>query len=305
MNFIDKLTNFRLFNRFKLDWEIIIMVILILVGAIILTRVTRWLINKSFVTASEKLKVDPTRYKFFKNASSFIIWIIAIAAITSLFPKLKSLALTLFAGAGILVAIIGFAAQQAFSNIVNGIFIVMFKPFRVGDLIKVGSFDYGVVEDITLRHTVIADFQNNRIVIPNSIMGSESIINNSIEDQTVCRWVEFGISYDSDVELAAKIIQEVAENHPYSIDNRTKEEKRDKEPMVETRLISFNDSSVTIRAYVWCKDPLNVFRMHGDINREVKKRFDAEGIEIPFPYRTVVYKKDLPKNKKLTKNEDV
>lgn len=284
------------------ETQTIITVVIIIVAAIILTRVIRWLIDKSFVTASDKLNLDKTRYRFFKNAVSLIVWIIAIGAIVSLVPKLKSLAYTLFAGAGILVAIIGFAAQQAFSNIVSGIFIVMFKPFRVGDKIKVGTFEYGIVEDITLRHTIINSFENKRIVVPNSVMGSETIVNDNINDLNICQFITIGISYDSDVDIATKIIQEEASKHPYSIDNRTEEEKQEGKDVVVVRLASFGDFSVNLRALVWTNDPLKVYEMTSDINKAIKKRFDAEGVEIPFPYRTIVNKKDLKPNAKLNES---
>lgn len=288
-------------SELGLEIKHLILIFSLIIGGLIATRFIRWLMDKSFVTASDKLNVDATRYKFFKNAVSFVIWIVIIGVIVSLIPKLKSLAVTLFAGAGILVAIAGFAAQQAFSNIVSGVFIVIFKPFRVGDLIKVGQGNgsYGVVEDITLRHTVINNFENKRIIIPNASISAETIINDSISDAKVCRWIEIGISYDSSVPLAEKIIQEVANKHPCCIDVRTEKEKLDGFPQVEVRLIAFNDSSVTLRAYVWAKDPLEAWKMQSDISKEVKTRFEKEGVEIPYPYRTVVYKNDLPKTAKI------
>ncbi len=285
------------------DLETALTVTLIITGAVVLTRFFRWLINKSFITASEKLKVDPTRYKFFKNAVSFIIWLIALGAIISLVPKLKSLAITLFAGAGILVAIIGLAAQQAFSNIISGIFIILFKPFRVGDMIRVGSLDYGIVEDITLRHTIITNLENKRIIIPNSVISSETIVNDSIEDMKVCRYIEVGISYDSDIELATRIMQEEGIKHPDCIDVRTQVQKDKGVPQVNVRLLTFGDFSINLRAFVWTADPLKANQMHSDINKAIKKRFDAEGVEIPFPYRTLVYKKDIPPNTKLQTEE--
>lgn len=285
------------------DWKLAIIAIGIILSASILARVLRWLMKRSFATASEKLKVDPTRYKFFMNAVSVVIWVMAIAAIIFLFPKLRALAITLFAGAGIMVALIGLAAQQAFSNIISGIFIVIFKPFRVGDMITVGT-RMGVVEDITLRHTMIKSFENKRIIIPNSVMSSETIINDSIEDTLVCRYVEIGISYDSSVELASKIMQEVAIDHPLSLDNRTEEQKAANAHPIEIRLTTFGDFSVNLRAYVWCNDPQEAYRMHSDINKVIHERFAEEGIEIPFPYRTVVYKKDLPKNSGSNHGQD-
>jgi small conductance mechanosensitive channel len=278
-------------------WHREILMVSIFVGAFILSRLMRWMINRSFLKGDSKIKVDITRIKFFKNAASFIIWLIALGGIISLVPQLKTLAVTLFAGAGILIAIIGFAAQEAFSNIVSGIFIVIFRPFRVGDMIKVGNLDYGIVEDITLRHTVILSFQNKRIIIPNSVISSDTIVNDSIEETAVLEFIEIGISYDSDLDLAIKIVQEESEKHSFSFDNRTPKEKEDGEPVIEVRVIGFEDSAVALRAYVWVKDPVNVFKMHHEVNKRVKKRFDAEGIEIPFPHRTIVYKNHSEKSK--------
>lgn len=272
------------------DWHKEILMISIFIGAFLITRAIRWTINKSFLKGKGLINADITRVKFFKNAVSFVIWMIALGGIISLIPQLKTLAVTLFAGAGILIAIIGFAAQEAFSNIIGGIFIIIFRPFRVGDMIKVGVLEYGIVEDITLRHTVILNFQNKRLIIPNSAVSSETIVNDSIEDSEVCKYIEIGISYDSDIDLAIKIIQEESANHPISFDHRTKLQKKSGEPQIEVRLLGFEDSAVALRAYVWCKDPVEVFRMHSDINKAVKKRFDAEGIVIPFPHRTIIFK---------------
>lgn len=287
----------------NVDWHRIILIICILVGAFVLSRSLRWLINRSFVNASEKLNVDPTRYRFFKNAVSLIIWVTAFAAIIYMIPRLKALAITMFAGAGILVAILGLAAQQAFSNIISGIFIVIFKPFRIGDMIKVGTQEYGIVEDITLRHTVINNFENKRIIIPNSVISSETVINDVIEEAKICRFIDLGISYDSDVDLATKIIQEVAKGHASCIDVRTDQQKAAGDPQVVVRLISFGEFSVNLRAYVWTNDPLTAVQMHSDINKGIKKRFDKEGVEIPFPYRTLVYKNELPPNAKAEEHE--
>lgn len=277
--------------------NVAMLIVVAIIAAIILTRVSRWMITRSFEAASAKLNIDPTRYKFFKNMIAMIIWLITIGFVVLLVPKFKAVAITLFASAGIFVAIVGFAAQAAFANIISGVFIVMFKPFRVGDMIRVGSLDIGIVEDITLRHTVITSFENKRIIIPNSVVSSDTIVNDSIEDSRICKYVEVGISYDSNVVKAMKIMQEVAMSHPGCIDNRTEEEKETL-PQVEVRLINFGDSSQNLRAYVWTDDPVGAYKMHAEINLGIKQRFDNEGIEIPYPYRTIVYKKDLDAGQK-------
>jgi len=165
-------------------------------------------------------------------------------------------------------------------------------------MIRVGEQSYGIVEDITLRHTVILSFENKRIIMPNSVISTDVIVNDSIEDQKVCRFIEVGINFDSDVELASRILQEEAMNHPFSIDGRTKEEKENNLDLVEVLFLKFNEYSMDLRAYVWTADPLNAIKMHSEINLRIKKRFDEEGIEIPVPYRTIVFKNDMQNEKK-------
>ncbi len=269
------------------------LIISIVVVSSILVKLVRIFLIRFFGQASKYLKVDPTRYKFFSNAISLLIYLIALTLIVYSIPSLKTLAVGMVAGASIFAAIIGFASQQAFSNMISGIFIVIFKPFRVDDLIKVGDRYFGIVEDITLRHTIIRDFENKRIIIPNAMISSETVINSSIQDQKIRRHVEIGISYDSDIDKAIKIIQEEALNHPYCFDNRTKKEREKGEPEIVVRVIGFGDSSVNLKAYVWADDPIKAFEMNCDLNKSIKSRFDREGIEIPFPYRTIVYKKDI------------
>ena len=98
------------------------------------------------------------------------------------------------------------------------------------------------------------------------------------------------------MDKAIEIFQEEAVNHPNCIDNRTADEKKSGVPQVIVRLISFGDFSINLRAYVWTKSTPEGFVLHTDINKSIKKRFDEEGIEIPFPYRTIIYKKDLNEN---------
>lgn len=270
--------------------EYLVIPLIILIGAIILSKILRAVLTRFVKASSKKLNVDPTKYNFLKNAVSFVIFTFATVLIFQTIPMLKAYGVTLFASAGILAAIVGFASQSAFSNIISGIFIVIFKPFRVGDLIGIGEVHAGEVEDITLRHTIIKNFENRRIVIPNSIISEQTIINSTLTEDQTCMFVFMGISYDSDLDLAMQIMQEEAEKHPDHIDGRTKEELKEGLPDVVVRLISFGDSSVNLRASVWAKDPRLGFAMKCDLHRSIKKRFEEEGIEIPFPHRTIVYK---------------
>lgn len=276
----------------------ILLVLLVFFASTVLVKIIRRLMGRFFREASNILKVDPTNYNFFKNAVSLIIYLSGLIVIFSLIPKLKALGVTLFASAGIFAAIVGFASQAAFSNIISGIFIVIFKPFRVGDVIKIGIDVLGEIEDITLRHTVIRNFENRRIIIPNSKISSETILNSSIVEAKICNFFDIGISYDSDIDRTINIIREEATNHPNFIDNRSDKDKEDGIPAIIVRIIDFTDSAILIRANIWSETSAKGHALKCDLRYTLKKRFDNEGIEIPFRYVTVINKSEKQKTDK-------
>ena len=185
--------------------------------------------------------------------------------------------------------IAGFASQEALSNVIGGVFIIIFKPFRIGQLIKVTDSMVGRVTDITLRHTIIRNYENKMIVIPNAIINKERIVNYDMNELKCCERIEIRISYDSNIDLAKKIIQLECEKHPLIIDNRTEQEKQEGKPIVKTSVIALNESAVVIRAWTWEKNYSDSFQLKIDVLESIKKRFDKEGIQIPFPHRTMVF----------------
>ncbi|HEY9045426.1 MAG TPA: mechanosensitive ion channel family protein [Ohtaekwangia sp.] len=275
-------------------WSDIFFAIIVFVVAFIVARLLRFVIGRLVKGASTKLKVDPTKYNFLKNAVEFIVYIIALIIIFNSIPKLKSYGTALFAGAGVLAAIVGFASQSAFSNIVSGIFIVIFRPFSVGDRVRVGQLYTGDVEDITLRHTVIKDFENRRIVIPNSVINNETIINSTLAEENLCFFIEIGISFDSDVDQAMRILQEECMKHPDCIDNRTTEEIESGEPQVIVRLINITETAMQLRAYAWSKNPSTGFILKCDVLKSMKLRFDDAGISLAYPQRMIYIKDNAP-----------
>src|SRR6478609_355569 len=284
------LTIFGIMKEMDKSWEEWVFAIVVLSIASVLTYVIRFVIGRFFRKAAIKLKVDHTRYNFLKNAVGFILYFIAIIIIFRSIPVLHDYGTTLLTGAGILAAIVGFASQSAFSNIVSGIFLVIFKPFSVGDRIRIGQLYTGDVEDITLRHTVIKDFENRRIVMPNTVISNETIINSTLTEEIICIFLELNISFDSSINTAMRLIQEEAVKHPFCIDNRTREELVKGEHQVIVRVIGFSDFATQLRAYIWSRNPSEGFEMKCDLNKSIKERFDTEGVELPYPHRTIVNK---------------
>lgn len=268
-------------------WDDLLFAIIVLGIAFVVGRILRMIIGRFVRTASSKLKVDPTKYNFLKNAVEFVVYIIAFIVIFRSIPTLHDYGTAIFAGAGVFAAIVGFASQSAFSNIVSGIFIVIFKPFSVGDRIRVGQLYTGDVEDITLRHTVIKDFENRRIVMPNNVISNETIINSTLNDEKLCIFVEMGISFDSDLDKAMRIIQEEATQHPECKDNRTPLAIERGDPKVEVKLINITDTALLIRAWVWATNPSTGFDMKCDLLRSIKLRFDKTDISLAYPQRVI------------------
>ena len=104
--------------------------------------------------------------------------------------------------------------------------MVIFKPFSVGDRVKIGQLYSGDVEDITLRHTIIKDFEHRRIVIPNSMINNETIINSTLVEDKLCMFVELGIALDADINKAMLIIQDEAAKHRFITEKQTPEQKK-------------------------------------------------------------------------------
>lgn len=273
------------------NYTTFIKVLLILAGTALLAKVVNTFYKKFLQRNSERNDEHLTTYKFLEHVIYAGIYLSGISFAISFIPFLRPVAQSLLAGAGIIAIAVGFAAQQSLGNIVSGVFIVISKPYRINDRISMSDGQRGIVEDISLRHTVIRNFENQRIIIPNSIISNQVLINSNYADSKVCKLLTIGISYESDIDLAKHIIREEAEAHPLVTDNRSPEDKMEGIPIVMVRVILLNESSVDLRAWVWANSTADGFVLECDVLESVKKRFDREGIVIPFPQRTVSYLK--------------
>lgn len=261
-------------------WEEWMPVFVAIITAILLQRIVAYLFKRS----EQKQELRGRGYSLIKHSIYVIIYLSALIVVIYNIPPFRQIALSLLASAGILAVILGFAAQHAFTNIVSGVFIILFKPFKVGDIIELSDHLIGVVEDITLRHTVIRNFENRRIMVPNAEMSKEIIVNSDIRDARIRKHYNINIAFDADVEKAMQIIQEEATKHPLCIDNRTEEQIKNNEPIVEIKLIGFNNYALNIRAWVWAIDAETAFDLACSLNVIIKKRFDEANIQLALPH---------------------
>lgn len=271
-------------------WHLPIIIVLILFGTVVVALISRKIFNTAIRKTAEADGSDLTNLKFLNRGVSVLIYLTGISFAIYMIPQLRVIATSLLAGAGLFAIAIGFASQQALANIIGGVFIVMFKPYKINDRLSIRTDLNGVVEDINLRHTVIRNFENKRIIIPNSVISNEILINSNYGDSKIIKWIDVGISYDSDIDLAKKIMKEEVLAHPNFIDARSEQQIKQGDEIVPVRVLMLGDFSVTLRAWATAIDPPSAFIMGCDLLESIKKRFDTEGIEIPFPYRTIVQK---------------
>lgn len=230
--------------------------------------------------------------KFLKNILTVTIWIIAITSIASQFDALSGIANTVLAGSGILAAVLGLAAQESFANIFSGILISVFKPFDIGDRIKiVGDDTAGFVEDITLRHTVIRTYMNVRIIIPNSTMGSAKL-ENSTYSKGACYPINVTIAYENKDKRyrAMEIMEEVIKNHPLFYDNRTDEQISLGIKPIEATCTALSQSGIDLRILMWTENVIDNNKACSDCRIKILDRFEEEGIEIPYNKLVVINK---------------
>jgi len=273
------------------EYELTLKVVFIIISTFLIAFIFRRTYKK-VLDRNEKIDDDHlTTYKFLEKLIVIAIYLAGFSYAISQIPFLKPVAQSILAGAGIFAIAVGFAAQQALGNVISGVFIILSKPYKINDRISVDETSglRGIVEDISLRHTVIRNFENQRIIIPNSIISNQVLVNSSFEDPRICRFVEIGVSYSSDLDLAKKIMAEEVEKHPLNIDIRTPQDIENGLSRVTVRVVAMLDSSISLRAWAWADDAANGFLLTCDVLESIKKRFDKEGIVIPFPQRTISY----------------
>ena len=216
---------------------------------------------------------------FLNGIIQVVIYIAGIILAVSRVPQLSRLTTTLLAGSGIIALAVSLSAQESLSNIVSGLFISLFRPFNVGDRVKlVSSGVVGYVESITLRHTVIKTMTNTRITVPNSVLNKEIIENSNLVETIASYYVDVSISYESDVERARRIMADIIGSHPLYVDVR----KNKSEEKVPVLMRAFESSGIALRARVWTKTVDDNFKACSDIRIELLRQFQRAGIEIPY-----------------------
>ena len=246
-------------------WILVRALILIVIGIIFAKIVSAALIK----LASNKM--DNHHLMLLKRGSYYFVLILfLISSLRELGFDLN----VLLGAAGVFTVAIGFASQTSASNLISGLFLVAERPFTVGDVIRVGTTT-GEVLSIDLLSVKLRTFDNLFVRIPN-----ESLIKSEVT--TISRFpirrldVMVGVAYKEDLKNVRAILDEVANKNPLCLE----------EPKPLYIFQGFGDSSLDIQYSVWAKRE-KFLELKNSIHEEIKNAFDENGVEIPFPHRTL------------------
>jgi len=242
---------------------------LILLIARVFARLTRKVVSKT--VASKNLKMSHLMQDFFISMSGKGVWVIGIMV------GLSQIGLNLapiLTGFGIAGVIIGFALQDTLSNFAAGMMLLIYRPFDVGDFVYAGGVD-GKVSHMSLVNTTIRTFDNQIIIVPNSKIWGD-VIKNVTHERTRRVDMVFGIGYADDLLKAEGVLNDILTSHLSVL--------RSPEPNIKVHTLNTSSVDFIVRPWVKTDDYWDVY---WDVTKEVKLRFDREGISIPFPQQDV------------------
>ena len=247
-----------------------------LLAALAIFFIGRWVATRVVTlmkAALTRAKVDKTLVSFLGNVANIgLLILIIIAALGKLGIPTTSVT-ALIGGAGLAVAL---SLKDQLSNFAAGALIILFRPFKVGDFIRVNGFE-GIVREIKIVQTSLSTSDNEEIILPNSVVMSNSIVNRS--SLSLCRaQVVVGVDYACDLKVAKDAVLRAATEHPLCV--QTKER-----PAV-VYITNLGDSAIEITLWAWTQEEnLGPFRFA--LNEQVVENLRAANINIPFPQRDV------------------
>jgi small conductance mechanosensitive channel len=219
----------------------------------------------------KRSNADPTLIPFTSSLAYYLVIAFVMIAVLGVFGIPTASFVAVLGAAGLAV---GLALQGTLSNFAAGVMLLVFRPFKVGDLVEVGG-ELGKITSISIFTTTMNSLDNKVIIQPNSQVFSGTIINYDGNDTRRVDMV-MGISYDDDIGVAVDTIEKIVAAHPKVL----------AEPEVQIAVSNLGDSSVDLVVRPWCT-PADYWTVYFDLTRQMKEGLEAAGCSIPYPQRDV------------------
>lgn len=260
--------NTDIINQYLVPWGIKI------ATAILIYVVGRWIIKlvvKSVKALMVKANIDESLNKFLSNMLNAVLTIfVVIAALDQLGVNTTSI-MAIFAAAGLAV---GLALKDSLSNFSAGVMLILFKPFKVGDVINAAGVT-GTVESIQVFNTILKTGDNQQIIAPNSHVYGGTITNMTAKETRRIDLV-IGIGYDDDIAKAKEVLESIVSSIPYVL----------ADPKPAFMVLNLGESSIDIAVRPWVKTG-DYWLVRAEMLQMIKEEFDKQGISIPYPQRDI------------------
>ncbi len=235
-----------------------------------------WVGRRILGISARSAQLDEMLFRFLSNIAYYIVLGFAFLFVLNTFGVQTTSVIAVIGAAGLAI---GLALQGTLSNVAAGIMIILFRPIKLGDFVDIGG-QMGTVRDISINYTELASIGNVQIIVPNSQVWGNTIVNYSAYPLRRAEWT-FGVGYGADLMRAEQTIRDTIMADPRA--------HAEPEPFVQVN--ELNASSVDFLVRVWC-DAAEFWQFQADMKRRVKEALDANGVTIPFPTRTIVYPDD-------------
>ncbi len=246
-------------------------------AAIALTQVV------NFVFRRLEKKNRATHLRFSRGIFKAVILVLTVYALAQQFDVTKDMSTAILQSGSLVIAVATFAAQQALSNVISGFSLAFSKPYNVNDKIRVlqgnSVIAEGIVTDITLRHTIISQYNEESCIVPNSVMDS-AVITNTNYTENIGNFMEITVGYDSDIEQAILLMKQICAGHELTLNT------------MENNVFvkGYSADGVILKTTVWTKNLDDSFHACSDIRLALVKQYLEHGIEIPYQTVTVTTK---------------
>ncbi|GAA4279866.1 mechanosensitive ion channel family protein [Gaetbulibacter aestuarii] len=248
-----------------------------IIGAIVIWIIGSWVIKhllKGLRKVMAKANYDESLQKFLVNLTKWGLKIVLIIVVLGTIGIETTSLAAVIAAAGLAV---GLALQGSLGNFAGGVLIMIFKPFKIGDLIEAQG-EIGVVKQIEIFTTKLTGLSNKEIIIPNGSLSNGNIVNYTVEGTRRVDFV-FGVDYDSDIKKTKEVLMSVLKANDKILE----------EPAPTVAVLELADSSINFAVRPWTKSE-NYWPVYFEVMEATKEALDAAGIDIPYPHQVNIKK---------------
>ncbi|SMG46259.1 mechanosensitive ion channel family protein [Arenibacter troitsensis] len=274
---MDTLSKILDFNLISIgDYKIKVYSLVIILLILLITKVIVQLIKKALFRRYKGVHFDTGNTYALYQIIKYVIWVIAIGLIL----ESIGIQLTLFlAGSAALLVGVGLGLQQTFNDIVSGIILLSEKSIKINDILEIDG-DIVEIQEIGLRTSRGLNRNDISIIIPNSLITTNKVINWSHQKKKTRFKIGVGVAYGSDVDLVVRILEESVLEHPDFVDGKT----------IEGRFVNFGNSSLDFEVLFFSENVFRIEKVKSDIRKIINRKFSENKIVIPFPQMDLHFK---------------